>query len=113
MLKRFSVDYLEWYGSGSVYVELQQNFLQGDTERNRESARLAKEVGVPVVATNDALYHSPERYRLQHALVAAGLNTTIDQALPFINPNHHLHMKSLEQMERLFQGLPGSPRQHP
>ena len=53
------VDYLEWYGSGSVYVELQQNFLQGDTERNRESARLAKEVGVPVVATNDALYHSP------------------------------------------------------
>ena len=35
------VDYLEWYGSGSVYVELQQNFLQGDTERNRESARLA------------------------------------------------------------------------
>ena len=36
------VDYLEWYGSGSVYVELQQNFLQGDTDRNRESARLAK-----------------------------------------------------------------------
>ena len=65
------MDYLEWYGAGSVYVELQQNFLRGDTERNRESARLAKEVGVPVVATNDALYHSPERYRLQHALVAA------------------------------------------
>ena len=100
------VDYLEWYGSGSVYVELQQNFLQGDTERNRESARLAKEVGVPVVATNDALYHSPERYRLQHALVAAGLNTTIDQALPFISPNHHLHLKPPEQMERLFRDSP-------
>ena len=99
-------DYLEWYGEGSVYVELQHNFLQGDTERNRESARLAKEAGVPVVATNDALYHSPERYRLQHALVAAGLNTTIDQALPSINPNHHLHLKPPEQMARLFRDCP-------
>ena len=99
-------DYLDWYGADSVYVELQQNFLHGDTDRNRESARLAKEVGVGVVATNDALYHSPERYRLQHALVAAGLNTTIDQALPFINPNHHLHLKTPEQMGSLFQDCP-------
>ena len=99
-------DYLDWYGAGSVYVELQQNFLQGDTERNRESARLAKETGVPVVATNDTLYHSPERYRLQHALVAAGLNATIDQALPFIDPNHHLHLKPPEQMARLFRDCP-------
>ncbi len=99
-------DYLDWYGEGSVYVELQHNFLQGDTERNRESARLAKEAGVPVVATNDALYHSLERYRLQHALVAAGLNTTIDQALPSINPNHHLHLKPPEQMARLFRDCP-------
>ena len=99
-------DYLDWYGADSVYVELQQNFLHGDTDRNRESVRLAKEVGVGVVATNDALYHSPERYRLQHALVAAGLNTTIDQALPFINPNHHLHLKTPEQMGSLFQDCP-------
>ncbi len=96
-------DYLDWYGVESVYVELQQNFLRGDTERNRESVRLAKEVDVPVVATNDVLYHSSERYRLQHALVAASLNTTVDQALPFINPNHHLHLKSPEQIAHLFR----------
>ena len=99
-------DYLDWYGTDSVYVELQQNFLQGDTERNMESARLAAEVGVPVVATNDALYHSPERYRLQHALVAAGLNVTIDQALPFINPNRHLHLKPPKQMAHLLRDCP-------
>ena len=102
----FSGTTMEWYGTDSVYVELQQNFLHGDTERNRESARLATEVGVPVVATNDALYHSPERHRLQHALVAAGLNATIDQALPFISPNHHLHLKSPERMARIFRDCP-------
>ena len=98
--------YLEWYGTGSVYVELQQNFLKGDTARNRELANVAHDLGVPVVATNDVHYHSPERYKLQHALVAAKRNTTIDQALPFIRPNHHLHLKSQAQMERLFRQYP-------
>ncbi len=99
-------EYLEWYGSESVYVELQQNFLKGDTGRNREMSGLAHDAGVPVVATNDVHYHVPERYRLQHALVAAKRNTTIDQALPFIRPNHHLHLKSASQMERLFRDHP-------
>ena len=98
--------YMEWYGPGAVYVELQQNFLKGDTGRNRELAGLAQDAGVPVVATNDVHYHSPERYRLQHALVAAKRNTTIDLALPFIRPNHHLHLKPQEQMERLFRDCP-------
>ena len=99
-------NYLEWYGQDSVYVELQQNFLKGDTARNRDLIRLAQDMGVPLVAANDVHYHIPERYRLQHALVAAKRNTTIDQALPFIRPNHHLHLKSTVQMERIFKEHP-------
>ena len=99
-------EYLEWYGTGSVYVELQQNFLKGDTTRNRALAGLAKNLSVPLVATNDVHYHSTERYKLQHALVATKRNTTIDKALPFIRPNHHLYLKSLAQMEWLFRQYP-------
>ncbi len=98
--------YLDWYGHGSVYVELQQNLLRGDTGRNGLLARLAAEVGVPVVATNDVHYHVPERSRLQNALVAAGLNTTIDGALPHLLPNHHLHLKTPAEMKRLFAEYP-------
>ena len=98
--------YLDWYGAGSVYVELQRNLLHGDTDRNRKLVRIAGEVGVPVVATNDVHYHRPERSRLQDALVAARLNTTIDQALPHLRPNHHFHLKSHAQMERLFAEWP-------
>ena len=98
--------YQDWYGSGSVYVELQQNLLQGDTDRNRVLVRIAREMGVPMVATNDVHYHVPERYRLQNALVAASLNTTIDRALPHLKPNHHLYLKSYAEMERLFAGCP-------
>ena len=104
--RRLLKGYMDWYGPGSVYVELNQNFLRGDAERNRTLAEIAGEVGVPLVATNDVHYHTSERSRLQHALVAARLNTTIDQALPHIRPNHHLHLKSQAQMERLFAECP-------
>ena len=99
-------DYLDWFGSDSVYVELQQNFLQGDAGRNRDLAALADRVGAPVVATNDVHYHIAERYRLQHALVAASHNTTIDQALRHIQPNHHLCLKTPAEMEELFSHCP-------
>ena len=98
--------YFDWYGPGSVYVELQQNFLPGDTDRNRTLAGIAAEAGAQVVATNDVHYHTPDRARLQHALVAAKLNTTIDQALPHLRPNHHLHLKPPAEMERLFSDCP-------
>ena len=98
--------YLDWFGPDSVYVELQQNLLQGDTDRNRRLAGIARDTGVPVVATNDVHYHSPQRSRLQDALVAASLNVTIDQALPHLKPNHHLYLKSPAQMKRLFREMP-------
>ena len=111
-------EYVAWYGDlvedgglvedspYAVYVELQQNFLRGDTKRNSELARLAQDAGVPVVATNDVHYHAPERYRLQHALEAAKRNITIDQALPHLKPNHHLHLKSHARMEHVLKDFP-------
>ncbi len=99
-------EYATWYSQDAVYVELQQNFLRGDTKRNCELARLASDAGVPVVATNDVHYHAAERYRLQHALEAAKRNITIDQALPHLKPNHHLHLKPFEQMEHIFKDVP-------
>ncbi|MDE2988646.1 MAG: DNA polymerase III subunit alpha [Chloroflexota bacterium] len=102
--------YRDWFGADSVYVELQHNFLSGDSERNHALIELAREVGAPLVATNDVHYHSPERYRLQHALVAAKRNTTLDQALQHIQPNHHLRLKSQAQMAELFSDWPEALR---
>ena len=98
--------YMDWYGPGAVYVELNRNFLQGDAKRNRELAGLARETGVPIVASNDVHYHTPERSRLHDALVAVRLSTTIDQALPHLLPNHNFALKSQAGMQRLFSELP-------
>ena len=98
--------YMDWHGQDGVYIELQQNLLHGDMRRNRQMFSLARNCGVPVVATNDALYHAPERYKLQHALVAAAHNTTIDRALRYIRPNDQSCLKSVEWMRQLFRHYP-------
>ena len=97
---------MEWFGPDSLYVEVQRNFLQGDAELTRASVGLARDLGVPIVASNDVQYHDPDRYRLQHALVAARLNTTMERALPHIKPNNHLSLKPPTEMMRLFEDLP-------
>ena len=99
-------DCMEWFGPDSVYVEVQRNYLQGDAELTRASVGLARDLGVPIVASNDVHYHDPERYRLQHALVAVRLNTTMERALPHIKPNNHLSLKSPAQMIKLFDDFP-------
>ena len=98
--------YRDWHGPDGVYIELQQNLLNGDTKRNRQMFGVSRECGVPVVAANDALYHAPERYRLQHALVAAAHNTTIDRALRYIRPNDQSCLKSVEWMRQMFRNCP-------
>ena len=98
--------YMEWFGPDSVYVEVQRNYLQGDAELTRVSVGLALDLGAPIVASNDVHYHDPERYRLQHALVAARLNTTMERALPHIKPNNHLSLKPPAQMTNMFDDFP-------
>ena len=99
-------EFQQCYGPDGVYLELQQNLLREDAARNRALAALSRETGAPLVATNDVHYHCPERYRLQHALVAAKRNVTIEQALPHIRPNHHLCLKPPEQMKEIFRQYP-------
>ena len=103
-------DCMEWFGPDSVYVEVQRNYLQGDAELTRASVRLALDLGAPIVASNDVHYHNPDRYRLQHALVAARLNTTMERALPHIKPNQPPLTSSRQtQMTKVFDDLPRRP----
>ena len=105
--RRLLNDYREWYGPEGAYVELQQNLLKGGHPAQPGVGGPGRhETGAPTVATNDVLYHCPQRYRLQHALAAARRNTTIEQALPHIQPNHHLCLKPPAEVADLFRQRP-------
>ena len=60
----------------------------------------------PLVATNDVLYHAPERRPLADVLAATRLGTTVDRAGLALHPNAERHLKSPAEMARLFRAHP-------
>jgi len=98
--------YLDWFGTPNVFVELQQNLVRGDTPRNRRLVELASKYGLEVVATNNVHYHVPERHRLQDALVAIRHNQSLEETHRQRRPNRHFYLKSPAEMADLFRECP-------
>ncbi len=52
------------------------------------------ELPLPMVATNDVLYHLPDRRPLQDVMTCIRLGCRIDQAGLALQPNAERHLKS-------------------
>ena len=61
---------------------------------------------MPLMATNDVLYHSFERRPLQDVLTAIRLGKTVAEAGFMLEANAERHMKSPAEMARLFRLYP-------
>jgi len=64
----------------SLYVELTDHWGPDDAERCDRLAALARDRGLPIVATNDVRYARPEGRRLHDVLRCINLGTTLDLA---------------------------------
>ncbi len=76
---------------------------RGDLDR---LAILSRETGVPLVATNDVHYHVPQRRPLQDVLTCIREGCTIAQAGLRLLPNAERHIKTPDEMSRLFARHP-------
>jgi error-prone DNA polymerase len=98
--------YVEMFGRQSLFIELQQNLVHGDTARNRELVTLARHLKLGVVATNNVHYHVRERHRLQDVLVAIKNRTTLEASHVLRRPNSEFYLKSPQEMTCLFADCP-------
>ncbi|HSH76436.1 MAG TPA: PHP domain-containing protein, partial [Longimicrobiales bacterium] len=97
---------VEAFGPGSVFVELQDNAIKGDSARNKALARLAGRLGLGVVATGDVHYHRPERHRLQDVLVSIKHRTTLDGSHGARRANGLFHLAAPWEVRHRFQSRP-------
>ena len=67
---------------------------------------LARAVGAPLIATNDALMHAPERRALADVLACIREKTTLEAAGRLTQANAERHLKSPREMARLFAEAP-------
>ncbi len=67
---------------------------------------LARENSLRLLATNDVHYHAPERRPLQDVMTAIANKTTVAEAGHLLHPNAERHLKSPQEMARLFTRWP-------
>jgi error-prone DNA polymerase len=67
---------------------------------------LSKEFDIPLLATNDVHYHTPSRRQLQDVLTCTREKCTIFNAGYKLYPNAERHLKSQNEMLRLFRNYP-------
>ena len=77
-----------------------------DAARIERLDRLAKAHGCTILTTNDVHYHAPERRPLQDVVTCIREKVTIATAGYLLNPNAERHLKSPEEMIRLFARWP-------
>ena len=77
-----------------------------DRARLARSVALAREANVPLIAINDVLYHHPDRRMLADVLTCIREKTTIDRAGRKLAANAERHLKSPDEMARLFRDAP-------
>ena len=77
-----------------------------DRRRLARLHHIAAEAGVPLLATNDVLYHHPSRRRLQDVLTCIREKTTIDAVGKRLEANAERFLKPAEEMARLFRDVP-------
>ena len=99
-------EYLEVFGRGRFFVELQHHDVYGDGLRAAALAELAERVGAEVVATNNVHYHVRERHRLNDVLIAIQHRLTLDSSHQERRPNSEFFLKSAESMARRFRRYP-------
>src|SRR5690606_34618897 len=64
--------------AAGVWLGLSLLYRGDDRRRASRLHRLAEAAGVPLIATNDVLYHAPARRALQDVLTCVREKTTID-----------------------------------
>ena len=79
-----------------------------DRARLNHFAAIAGKYHIPLLATNNVLYHAPERRPLQDVLHCIRTHVTIEEAGRALEANAERHLKSPKEMARLFAEHPAA-----
>jgi len=105
-LKELADEYRNIMGKENFYFELQDHSIPEQQEVNKELIRLGKELGIPLVATNDVHYLTKDSARAHEALLCIQTQTTLDDPNRMKLQTDQFYFKSTEEMKALFKDVP-------
>jgi error-prone DNA polymerase len=100
------LDRLKQSRADGVWLAASLLYHGDDRRRLARLQRIAATVRVPLLATNEVLYHHPARRPLQDVVTCIREKTTIDAIGKRLQANAERHLKPAHEMSRLFRDIP-------
>jgi DNA polymerase-3 subunit alpha len=99
--------YRHAFGEGNFYLEIQRHEGIAELKQVNEGLiAISKEMGIPLVATNDVHYVRPDEAKAQEILLCIQTNTTINDPKHMTMGDDTFYLKTGEEMAALFSDLP-------
>ncbi|MQA78194.1 MAG: DNA polymerase III subunit alpha [Streptosporangiales bacterium] len=104
--KRSAGEFREIFGTDSFFCELMDHGLGIEQRVQKDLIRLARDLGMPFVATNDLHYTHKEDAKAHEALLCVQSGKTLADPKRFKLDADDFYLKSPEEMRRLWREIP-------
>ncbi|HET8981078.1 MAG TPA: DNA polymerase III subunit alpha [Pedococcus sp.] len=101
-----AAEFRDIFGAENYFCELMDHGLGIERQVQKELLRLARELGLPLVATNDLHYTKPEDATAHAALLCVQSGSTLMDPNRFKFDAEDFYLKSPAEMRRIWRELP-------
>ena len=96
------------FGRGGVFVELQRHQDRAEESRNQAAIRIARSLGLPILATNGVRHAAEYDREVLDLFTAIRNGVELNQAGRLLSSNSTRHIRSGRDMAALFRDLPAA-----
>ena len=104
--RRVGGEFEEMFGKGNFFLEIQDHGLAPDKTVTEAMFRLQKDLGIPLIATNDSHYIEDGDARSHEVLLCVQTADSMNNPKRFRFEKNEFYIKSAEEMHRLFAHAP-------
>jgi len=99
-------DYLQIFGKDDFYLELQENGIPEQKTANEGILKIAQELSLPIIATNDVHYLAKEHAYAHEALLCIQTQTTLEDPKHMRFQTSEFYLKDAAVMKEMFSRYP-------
>ena len=101
--KKAAGKYQDLFGTDNFFIELQDHNLKEDAIVNPQLIQIAKEIGAPLVATNDSHYTHAHDATAHDALLCVQTGSQVNDEKRFKFETEEFYIKTAQEMRHLFK----------
>lgn len=92
----------EVFGKGNFFLEIQDHGVRAEIDIQKQLVNLSRKTEIPLVATNDVHYLTPEDALAHEVLMAIGESKTINDSTRTVFESENYYLRSAAEMWEIF-----------